>query len=165
MDNVYYRGFRDERKCAHVVKGSGNDEQPLPCRWDLDNHSPDGPEWGYGGSGPAQLALALVADALGSNRPGDQLALGFHQGFKWRVISGFEQELPWKMAQERVLLEIRDLILADLDFGTSIVTGARDRLVWFDLDARLNESEQRGEDFDFAKLEADQTRKVDEEFR
>jgi hypothetical protein len=52
------------------------------------------------------------------------------------------------------------LILADLNCGASRVTGARDRLVWLDLDARLKEAEQRGED-----LEAEQTRKVDEEFR
>jgi len=26
------------------------------------NHSPDGFEWGYGGSGPAQLALAIYQD-------------------------------------------------------------------------------------------------------
>lgn len=26
------------------------------------NHSPDGFQWGYGGSGPAQLAYALVRD-------------------------------------------------------------------------------------------------------
>ena len=135
MDNVYYRGFRDERKCAHVVKRLGNDEQPLQCRWDLANHSPDGPEWGYGGSGPSQLALSLVADALGSTRAGDQFALGFYQDFKWRVISALAQELPWKMTRERVLLEVRELILADLNCGASRVTGARDRLVWLDLDA------------------------------
>ena len=28
------------------------------------------------------MALSLVADALGSNRAGDQLALGFYQDFK-----------------------------------------------------------------------------------
>jgi hypothetical protein len=44
------------------------------------------------------------------------------------------------MTQERVLLEIRDLILADLDFGASCVTDARDRLVYLDVDALLNES-------------------------
>ena len=37
----------------------------LPPRNNLRNHSPDGFEWGYGGSGPAQLALALVADCRG----------------------------------------------------------------------------------------------------
>ena len=44
------------------------DDQPmgvLPERQDIRNHSPTGFEWGYGGSGPAQLALALVADSFG----------------------------------------------------------------------------------------------------
>jgi hypothetical protein len=30
-------------------------------------NSPTGFGWGYGGSGPAQLALALLADSLGDN--------------------------------------------------------------------------------------------------
>jgi len=34
-----------------------------PCT-DIKSHSPSGLEWGYGGSGPAQLALAIVADHL-----------------------------------------------------------------------------------------------------
>ncbi len=33
---------------------------PLPPRFDVRNHSPSGFEWGYGGSGPAQLALAIL---------------------------------------------------------------------------------------------------------
>ena len=107
-----------------------------------------------------------MADALGSTRAGDQFALGFYQDFKWRVISALAQELPWKMTRERVLLEVRELILADLNCGASRVTGARDRLVWLDLDARLNEAEQRGEDLcDFNMLEAEHVRRVDEEFR
>lgn len=38
--------------------------QPLEARTDLGNRSPAGLEWGHGGSGPAQLALALLADHL-----------------------------------------------------------------------------------------------------
>ena len=34
------------------------DGRALDPRFDLWNHSPTGFEWGYGGSGPAQLALA-----------------------------------------------------------------------------------------------------------
>ena len=43
------------------------------------NHSPDGFNWGYGGSGPAQLALAIML-AL-TNSPSD------YQQFKWDVIA------------------------------------------------------------------------------
>jgi hypothetical protein len=54
----------------------------------LRNHSPTGLEWGYCGSGPAQLALAILADHLGNDEP----ALNLYQRFKWQVIS----ELPHK---------------------------------------------------------------------
>jgi len=62
-------------------------------------------------AGRRELALALLADALGDSRAGDQLALGFYQEFKGRVVAGLAQELPWAMTQERVLFEAKDLIL------------------------------------------------------
>ena len=36
----------------------------LDWRFDLHNHSPNGFEWGYAGSGPSQLALAICADVF-----------------------------------------------------------------------------------------------------
>ncbi len=42
------------------------------------NHSPDGFEWGYGGSGPAQLALAILLDFTGD----DKKAWRAYQTFK-----------------------------------------------------------------------------------
>ena len=47
------------------------------------NHSPDGFNWGYGGSGPAQLALAITLELTGK-------AEGYQQ-FKWDVIAGLPQ--------------------------------------------------------------------------
>ena len=44
---------------ARVFVERGDELDP---RFDLRNHSPDGFEWGYYGSGPAQLALALLCD-------------------------------------------------------------------------------------------------------
>jgi hypothetical protein len=44
----------------------------------LFNHSPDGFAWGYGGSGPAQLALAVLLQA-GLD---DGEAVALHQRFK-----------------------------------------------------------------------------------
>jgi hypothetical protein len=38
---------------------------------------------GYGGSGPAQLALAILADHLGD----DQKAVRLHQDFNWSVVA------------------------------------------------------------------------------
>jgi hypothetical protein len=54
----------------------------LPKRFDLRNHSPTGFEFGFEGSGPAQLALALLADAFG-----DDYAREAYQEFKREVIA------------------------------------------------------------------------------
>lgn len=48
------------------------------------NHSPDGFNWGYGGSGPAQLALAVVSKVTG--KPDG------YQDFKWKYIANIPQE-------------------------------------------------------------------------
>ena len=48
------------------------------------NHSPDGFNWGYGGSGPAQLALAICLELFGSP---DR-----YQDFKWNYIANLPRE-------------------------------------------------------------------------
>lgn len=63
----------------------------------LYNHSPDGFQWGYGGSGPAQLALALLLDATTDPRT----ALDFYQQFKWEFVSGWGAE--WSITREEIL--------------------------------------------------------------
>lgn len=69
----------------------------LPLRLDLVNHSPTGFEWGYGGSGPAQLALALLADATGQ----PEWALEHYQAFKWDVVAKLQGD--WELSQEEIL--------------------------------------------------------------
>ncbi len=65
-------------------------DTPLDPRFDLMIHSPTGFSWGYGGSGPAQLALAILADCVG---PDD--AIRFHQDFKWQVVCYWPLDQPW----------------------------------------------------------------------
>lgn len=60
------------------------------------NHSPDGFNWGYGGSGPAQLALGICLELFG-----DEAAGRIYQDFKWKLIStlpqtSFDQTLTWE---------------------------------------------------------------------
>ncbi len=62
---------------------SDRSRRPLDARFDLVNHSPTGFAWSYGGSGPAQLALAILADATGD----DAFALGHYQDFKREIIA------------------------------------------------------------------------------
>lgn len=66
------------------------------------HHSPTGFEWGYGGSGPTDLALCIVQDVLlslgyhGETTPayhGQVFAEAFllHQDFKWEFIARLPQ--------------------------------------------------------------------------
>lgn len=60
-------------------------------------HSPDGFQWGYCGSAPAQLALALLLDALGRVRS----AAHWYQTFKRQVVGCLPDQ--WVLTQEEIL--------------------------------------------------------------
>ena len=60
-------------------------------------HSSDGFGWGYGGSGPADLALAILTDHTGD----ENLARAFHQDFTWAVIASLPYE-GWRISEEQV---------------------------------------------------------------
>ena len=82
-----YRGKRNPDAvgpCKVYVTGNDRTTRDLNPRYDLVNHSPDGFQWGYGGSGPAQLAIALVADTIGH----DYVAKLCYQQFKREVVAG-----------------------------------------------------------------------------
>jgi hypothetical protein len=75
----------------HTLKGIASTREvyldgiwldPMPSQkvW---NHSPDGFNWGYGGSGPAQLALAIMLELTGKSDG--------YQDFKFRFIAGLPQ--------------------------------------------------------------------------
>lgn len=82
-----YEGHRTRQGVEVTVNGV-----PLNPRPDLRNHSPTGFEWVYCGSGPAQLALAILADHLAN----DEQALNLYQRFKWAVIAGLPHK-GWKL--------------------------------------------------------------------
>lgn len=56
---------------------------PLEPSLKLYNHSPDGFQWGYQGSGPAQLALAILLDLTED----PDLSVRLHQEFKRHFIA------------------------------------------------------------------------------
>jgi hypothetical protein len=85
-------------RCIVRVAEPGKKLRPLRPRLDLYNHSPTGFEWGYGGSGPAQLALALLADVLGD----DEAAVQLHQQFKRAVIAGLPRDDEWRLDEDYI---------------------------------------------------------------
>lgn len=88
---------------VHVVDARGT--RSLPMRFDLARHSPDGFNWGYAGSGPAQLAIALCADALQD----DARALRIYQSFKFRIVAAWPQGKPWNSTAAEVLRLVDEL--------------------------------------------------------
>ena len=80
--DVAYVGYR-QRGQAIVEKLPGQERLTPERSLELANHSLSGFEWGYGGSGPAQLALALLLDYTDD----EAFALDHYQEFKTEVVS------------------------------------------------------------------------------
>ena len=81
-------------------------DMPLPLEPSLKimNHSPDGFEWGYGGSGPAQLAIAILQKACGK-----EMAMNYYMEFKWDVVAGFSRDhLYWTLTVKAVREWVRE---------------------------------------------------------
>lgn len=68
------------------VRLNGNPLDPLPSQA-VFNHSPDGFAWGFGGSGPAQLALAILLAVTGD----EERSVRLHQDFKREFIEPLPQ--------------------------------------------------------------------------
>lgn len=90
-ERKFYRGAPVGR-----APGSGHvlvNGRRLNPRHDLQNHSPDGFNWGYSGSGAAQLALAILAEEFDD----DAFALANYQRFKRGVVARLDRKLCWDM--------------------------------------------------------------------
>jgi hypothetical protein len=72
------------------------DGKPLDPRFDLKRLSPTGFEWTYEGNGPAQLALALLADHLGD----DARALQLYEPFMRAVVA--ELDNSWELTSAEI---------------------------------------------------------------
>ena len=64
---------------------------------DIFNHSPSGFEWGYLGSGPAQLALAILCDYLAE----PQVAVRFYQGFEEETVARWKDD-KWTLTEHEI---------------------------------------------------------------
>ena len=89
-----YTGTRSDAGVTVLVN-----DRPLDWFLDWHNHSPTGFEWGHGGSGPAQLALAILADFWGPSFRA--LVMTRHEKFKMDIVANFPPE-GWKLTGERI---------------------------------------------------------------
>ena len=95
-----FLGKRDADGTARLYLTSGDSEDVIEISPDRSqkvyNHSPTGFNWGYGGSGPSQLALAMLLVATDD----EQVALRHYQDFKWAFVAGMSD--TWTMPVETV---------------------------------------------------------------
>ena len=77
-------------------------------------HSPTGFNFGYGGSGPADLARSILWDLIGI-----EPFPGLYQEFKWKFVAGWKDE--WTITEK----QIRDWMLENVEMNPS---------AWYDRD-------------------------------
>lgn len=111
---VIYHGIRTGHSCFVWRDDGGGDVGELDARHDVRNHSPDGFEWGYGGSGPAQLSLALACDALGDV----ERARRVYQELKWRVIARLPRD-AWQLSRAELLVHLAAIEAANAPDGAA----------------------------------------------
>ena len=101
-------GYR--RRGRAIVENQSNQEKLTPDRsLELANHSPSGFEWGYTGSGPAQLALALVLDYTDD----EDVALAEYMAFKNEVVGRLECSGPeqrWRLTGHEIDAALRETV-------------------------------------------------------
>lgn len=94
--DIAYQGKRNPSTGRCEVQRKNGTDLP-PCN-DIYNHSPDGFNWGYGGSGPSQLALAITVDRLGADNPKI-----------WDVYHDFKEEFIAPIQGDRLMLTEKEM--------------------------------------------------------
>ena len=117
-DHIEYIGFRVDGH-AVVLNLSEHRRLSLDRSLDLVNHSTKGFEWGYAGSGPAQLACGLLLNYYDD----EQFVREHYIVFRDQVISRLECDGPtacWHLTDEEIdaaMAAITDDIVALPDGG------------------------------------------------
>jgi len=105
--NKSYLGYRAEEESGVTILIERPGEALIATALEIEpsrklyNHSSEF-SWSYSGSGPAQLALALLLDATGD----EQLALSLHQQFKDKVVAGWGD--TWSISDEKILAWVKE---------------------------------------------------------
>jgi hypothetical protein len=108
-----YKGERGPRGLlVYVVEDQQTGDagvRALPPRVDLIAHTPTGTfECGFKGSGPSQLALAVLAEHLGN----DTRALELYLGFRDRVLVDLPRDRGWCLTGDYIEAYLSALGLA-----------------------------------------------------
>ena len=106
LTKIYEGGHAPSIRRTVLVSVNG---VPLPLEPSLKilNHSPTGFAWGYMGSGPAQLALAMLLDYTGDAT----FANRYHQLFKIDIISDLPRDEVWSINSDEIDTWIHENII------------------------------------------------------
>ncbi len=92
--DIIIKGKRVDRECVVVIK-SDHIAAPLDPHDDLVNHSSNGFEWGYSGSGPSQLAFAIMFEYGKSKFPKEidayKFAITYYMKFRDDYIASVQE--------------------------------------------------------------------------
>ena len=94
---LMFTGERQAGATLVTITQGGQASRELPMHLAIRNHSPTGFEWGYGGSGPAQLALALCVEVVGRAR-----AERSYQSVKDRLVATIAED-AWMLSGRTIL--------------------------------------------------------------
>ena len=87
--------YTGERASTNHVNVFVNDGEKVQRLWHVVHHSPTGFEWGYGGSGPADLALSILCNFFKQKPTKRQIYHGHfkaqphYQEFKRDFVAGW----------------------------------------------------------------------------
>lgn len=109
FEEAVYRGKRVGvlGKCHVTVNG-----EILNPRFDQINHSPTGFEWGYNGSGPSQLAFAILAREYNA-----YVAKAFYTKFREKVVSKLAND-EWVLTSKYIDEVMADIAGVDFDMDS-----------------------------------------------
>lgn len=96
---TYIGGAKPSGNRVSVVDNETGNTEPLTH---IVRHSPDGFSWGFGGSGPAELAHCLLVDHLGH-----EVEPEVYQRFKFDVIAAIRQP-TWTITGEFIDVWLRE---------------------------------------------------------
>jgi len=101
---ISFQGLKNKYE-KQVVWLDGNKSHPLETYYPECGHSPDGFEWGYYGSGPSQLAYAMLKKWLIENKgysdeDASLLSFNNYQNFKFDFTSRFSPE--WALSADKI---------------------------------------------------------------
>ena len=103
MDRIF-RGKRvEDIRLVEVVVGDRVVLLPLKPSLQIAEHSPEGFNWGYEGSVPAQLALGILYEVTGNVA----LSREYYPLFKIDHVSQWSEH--WEMRESEVLEWLRDV--------------------------------------------------------